>query len=103
MQHLANHGPMMEHWARHGDRGWFLVGRGIALLVFLALTAMVVVALFAWLQRRSPVAATPAGTRDDAALGEVRLRYARGEISRDDYLRLASDLGGTVPGPPPAS
>jgi hypothetical protein len=35
----------------------------------------------------------------DPALQAARLRYAQGEISRDEYARLAADLGGQVPGP----
>lgn len=29
----------------------------------------------------------------DPVLGELRMRYARGEISREEYLRRAADLG----------
>lgn len=36
----------------------------------------------------APFAASP-----DPALHELRLRYARGDIDRDDYLRRAADLG----------
>jgi hypothetical protein len=39
----------------------------------------------------------------DAALQAARLRYAQGEISREEYLRLAADLGGHLPGPPGAA
>ncbi|HEV2906172.1 MAG TPA: hypothetical protein VGZ50_02495 [Actinomycetota bacterium] len=35
----------------------------------------------------------------DQALSEARLRYARGEMSRDEYLERSRDLGGTVPLP----
>ena len=41
----------------------------------------------------------------DEALTHVRLRYARGELSRDEYLRMSADLGAPVvdaPAPPPA-
>ena len=44
------------------------------------------------------------GPAVDPALGELRLRYARGEIDRDEYARRAGDLGYPVsppPGPPP--
>ena len=41
----------------------------------------------------------PPPAHADPALNEARLRYARGEISRDDYLRIATDLTGQ---PPPA-
>lgn len=44
----------------------------------------------------------------DPALAAARLRYARGELSRDDYARIAADLGMPLPdaaagSPPPAS
>jgi uncharacterized membrane protein len=42
--------------------------------------------------------------RADAALDLVRTRYARGEISRDEFVQISADLGGppTEPPPPPA-
>ena len=36
----------------------------------------------------------------DAAVDSVRLRYARGEIDRDEFIRVATDLGAP---PPPAA
>jgi uncharacterized membrane protein len=41
-----------------------------------------------------PVAAAPA---EDPALTALRLRYARGDIDRAEYVRVASDLGITPP------
>ncbi len=48
----------------------------------------------------------------DQALEELRVRYARGEVDRTDYLERSADLGGppipeapadrTLPGEPPA-
>lgn len=76
-------------------------------LLFLAAMALLVV----WAVRRlsaAPPATTavpatpatpavpPAGSRPDAALESVRMRYARGEIDRDEYLRLVTDLGGSA-------
>lgn len=29
----------------------------------------------------------------DPALAELRLRYARGEVARDDFVRVSADLG----------
>jgi putative membrane protein len=62
--------------------------------------------------------ATPAGPppRDEAhdqAVQELRVRYARGELDRTDFLERSADLGGgpqspdvladrTLPGEPPA-
>jgi len=47
----------------------------------------------AWLGHHAPL--PPAAV--DPALTEARLRYARGEISREDYLRIVSDLTGQPP------
>jgi putative membrane protein len=43
--------------------------------------------------------------RPDGALEELRLRYARGEMSREDYAQRLADLGGdpAVRGPATAS
>jgi putative membrane protein len=44
----------------------------------------------------------------DHALEELRVRYARGELDRNDFLERSADLGGppipdaTLPGQPPA-
>ena len=44
----------------------------------------------------------------DQALEELRVRYARGELDRSDFLERSADLGGppnpdaTLPGQPPA-
>jgi uncharacterized membrane protein len=38
----------------------------------------------------------------DAALEELRLRYARGEVTRDEFLATEADLRGVTP-PPPAA
>ena len=51
-----------------------------------------------WGPPPTPLAPPPAAV--DPALNEARLRYARGEISRDDYLRIAGDLTGQ---PPPSA
>lgn len=42
------------------------------------------------------------GINDDAALTTARLRYARGEIDREQYFRVVEDLTG-VPRPPQAA
>ncbi len=37
----------------------------------------------------------------DPVLDEVRMQYARGQISREEFLQRSLDLGGSAP-PPPA-
>jgi hypothetical protein len=43
------------------------------------------------------VGAAPTAASEDPALTALRLRYARGEIDRQEYGRVASDLGVTLP------
>ena len=88
-------------------------------LGFGLLVALVVAAVLLLLRRPPAVpgaggrqwACPPwAGPRPDAALDIARARYARGELSREEYLRIAQDLGAPPPpappepppGPPPA-
>ena len=73
------------------------------------LLLVVLVGVVVWLivrTSRQPVAATPgaafAGPRPDAALEHARMRYAQGEIDRDQYLRITQDLSGAEPGGPTA-
>jgi hypothetical protein len=74
----------------------------IPLLLFAVLVGVAVYALLVLLRRPSVGQAEyPVG---DQAIEQVRLRYARGEIGREDFVRLTTDLGGAPPGgiPPPA-
>lgn len=78
-------------------------------LLLIAVAALVVIAVRALLDgrgRAAPVGALPS-PRVDEALATARLRYARGEIGREDFLRIGEDLGGaattTTEMPPPSS
>jgi putative membrane protein len=88
----------------HGDRvfghhGWWW-GLGVILpsLLILVLIGVTIWAVFR-ITARGPVPAmgpgpsTPAGRRDQA-LEEVRLRYARGEMTREEFVQRSRDLGG---------
>jgi uncharacterized membrane protein len=83
--------------------GWLLF-----LLLLAALVAVVVLAVTRLTGRRGGLAGPPRGwspewsrpSGPDPALQAVRLRYAQGEISAEEYARLVHDLGGEVPGPP---
>ena len=61
----------------------------------------------------APVGPPPSSRPRDAALEELRVRYARGEVDRAEYLERSADLGGpptvddatanrTLPGEPSA-
>lgn len=80
-----------HHW-------WF----GIIPMILVAALIGVIIWAVIRLTRERPSGAAFAGAvpggalpvREDQALAEARLRYARGEIDRDTYGRMASDLGG---------
>jgi uncharacterized membrane protein len=88
------YGPYFFH---HHDGG----GHPLAWILFFLLLALVV-ALVTWLvlrladgrlgQSRRLVVAS--GPQIDDPLTAVRMRYARGEIDRKEFLRVSSDLGG---------
>jgi putative membrane protein len=77
---------------RAGDAGGWPDGLSwvmFAILLVLLLVAIVSLAL-ALYDRSHAVAASGGG-----ALAELDLRYARGELGRDEYLQRRADLGGT--------
>jgi putative membrane protein len=55
-----------------------------------------------------PAGPPPRDQAHDPAMQELRVRYARGELDRSDFLERSADLGGpptpdgTLPGQPPA-
>jgi uncharacterized membrane protein len=64
---------------------WFLL-----FLLFLTLVAFAIYSLVRMTRESAAPVATP---RTDAALESVRMRYARGEIDRDEFIRVSTDLG----------
>jgi uncharacterized membrane protein len=69
----------------------------VPLVLLIVLIGVVVWAAVRVTRRdRVPLGAALAG---DGALNEVRLRYARGEMNREEYLEKSRDLGGAVPLP----
>jgi uncharacterized membrane protein len=85
----------------HGGGHWVMWIIPAAFLVLFAAT-------FVWFvvqQRGGRVIGTARPVRggDDAALTELRLRYARGEVSREDFLAADADLRGVAIPPPPAT
>lgn len=93
----------MRHFAPWGGRlfGFFW------LLFLLGFIALIVVGVI-WVVRggtRASAPAAPAPPSQDQALATLRMRYAKGEIGRDEFLIASRDLGDTsLPSPePPAS
>jgi putative membrane protein len=79
-----------------GHHGLWFFGL-VPLILLVVLIGVGIWAVLRVTSRRTLDAATapvPAGPRPDAALEEVRLRYARGEMSREEFAQRSRDLGG---------
>lgn len=78
---------MWDHMSGYGW-GWMLFG-GFHFIAFWLLIILAIAALIKWLSGGSfegPAASSK------SALGILKERYARGEISREDYERMRMDL-----------
>jgi putative membrane protein len=88
-----------------GDHGWWLgifggVVPSLLLLILIGVGVWAVLRLTS--HRAGPVRAAeglgPIPVRD-GALEELRFRYARGEIGREEFVQRSRDLGSTEPPP----
>jgi putative membrane protein len=80
-----------------GHHGLWLFGVA-PLILWMVLIGVAIWAVLRVTSRRALVASTTplsAGPRPDGALEEVRLRYARGEMSREEFAQRSHDLGGS--------
>jgi putative membrane protein len=100
---------MFQHpdprWVDHGW-WWPWFGGVLPLLLFVILIGFAVWAVirFSSHPRAVPSAGPvpPSPPARDPVLEEVRLQYARGQISREEFVQRSIDLGGSIPQPPPA-
>jgi len=102
-------GQIPGQWYVHNQTWWEGAGHLLGLLLFAALIGVAIWAVLRITSDRATIAAATAArvvppTPVDPALQELRVRYARGDISREDYLERGADLGlaaGPTPETPP--
>lgn len=74
----------MGMWEMHDGMGWWMMFAGIWMLIFWG----VIIAVAVWAIGRF----NPRPGVQDSALDIARQRYARGEISQEEFKRLITDL-----------
>ena len=79
----------ISHW---GTGGW--IWMGLMMLAGVVLIAAVVYMIFKGADRLSSGAVYAAPWHKETPLEIARKRYASGEISREDFEKIKSDLGG---------
>ncbi|HEX5949679.1 MAG TPA: SHOCT domain-containing protein [Actinomycetota bacterium] len=95
MPTLAHFGPDMVDRPWWGTFGWLM-----PLLMLLLLAGVTVWAVARLTSERRLAVAGPATplAPPDAALERARMRYASGEMTRDEFVRLSRDLGAPLDG-----
>ena len=83
---------------------WFLWPfHGLVTLLLLVLVVVVLMrhrpAPYAYPAGAYPPGSPPPSPARSEALAILEVRYARGEIQRDEYLQKKADLGGAAPSP----
>jgi len=101
--YIRHVGPPIYHpW-------WSFAGVIFLLLLFAAVVALLIWAVLRLTKERPaplggwrglPPGQRP-GWRPDVALEHARYRYARGEIGREEFIQISTDLGAPYAAPPP--
>jgi len=102
MEHGRGNDFYWQQGAHHAHEGWW---SGPLHFIALLLVLGLLVAGIVWLVRRLAPAAGPALTPAavpvataiaDPAVATLRMRYARGEVSRQDFQHALADLTGAA-------
>ncbi|MCL5292663.1 MAG: SHOCT domain-containing protein [Actinobacteria bacterium] len=80
----------MPHWGFDGGSWWFFWIMMLSMIFFWAIVVIGIIILVRWLAV-SP-GRVPEQRAADRSLQVLRERYARGEISKEDYERMKRDL-----------
>jgi uncharacterized membrane protein len=97
--------PPYDHFM---NRPWWGFFGWLVPLLIVAILVGAAVWVVSRATRERPPAVPPVGwmppqpAASDPALEHARMRYARGEITRDEFLRMWSDLGGAIDTPGPS-
>ena len=74
---------MMDGYGGHGMGTWGWIGMFLMLVFWFGLIALIVAAVMGWGRRQPPT--PPVTVRADRALAILRERFARGELSAEEF------------------
>jgi putative membrane protein len=81
-------GPGMMGWGSSAFNPWW----GVLTVLFWVLIVGGIALLVAWFVRQGPASGAPSNGRDSRAMEILRERYARGEISHEEFERMRGVL-----------
>lgn len=87
-----------DGWGMGWGSGWMMLFGGLVPLLFLALLIFLVVQAVGGGRAPSTTSGAslpPQAARHETPLETAQRRYASGELSRDEFVRIRDDLGGT--------
>lgn len=85
---------MMYGFGWNGISGWGWVGMALMMVFWFAILALFIYAISRAFWRPSQAAMGP--TDEDRAMRLLRERYARGEITEEEYRQVSSTLRSTT-------
>jgi uncharacterized membrane protein len=103
VDHAHDRGFYFQEGARHAHEGWW--EGPLHVIIFLLLIALLAIGVVWFVRRflpaqvttpavRAAVSEAPAG--GDPAVATLRMRYAKGEVSREDFQHALADLTGAA-------
>ncbi len=88
-----------DGWGMGWGLGWMMMLGGLVPLLFIGLLVFLgVQAIGGGRSTQAHVSRPHAAPRQETALETAQRRYAAGEISRDEFVRIRDDLSGNAPG-----
>ena len=102
---MVTRGPVFQgpNFAIHRVSEWQWVLATVLRFVAVVLVIAAIVYLALSFMRSRAQAPRFAAPFRSPGLDELDMRYARGEVTRSEYLERRADLTGTAPPPPPPS
>ena len=85
-------GGHMWGWDGNGAWSWWGLGMMLIMMLFWVLVIAAIIAGIVWVVRQASDGTNDGSARQGQALNILRERYARGEITKEEFERMRQDL-----------